>query len=223
MIITAYFLTFIEGILTFISPCILPMLPLYFFYLAGSKGSKNNTVINSSGFIIGFTITFIILGTGASMFSHFLIANKDIFRIISGLVIIVFGFNFLGLLKLKILNMEKRMEFSASNMNFIKAIVFGIVFAFGWSPCIGSFLGGAIVLAGNSKTMYEGILLLLVYSAGLAIPFFITSLIYENIKASLIALQKHSQKISIVSGIILILEGLLILTDGIKYINYLVG
>jgi len=217
----SFVLTFFEGILTFISPCILPMLPIYFIYLAGtSGGGKNTLLLNSIGFVVGFTIVFVLLGATASTIGQFLAIHKEVIRKISGIIMIVFGLNFAGIIKLNFLNFEKRMDFKIGNLNFFSSILFGFVFAFGWSPCLGAFLGSAMLFAGNSSTILGGMLLLFVYSAGLAIPFIISAIIFENVKGVFKQIQKYSRLISIVSGLILIIAGLLVFTDSLKYINF---
>ncbi|HEX2946294.1 MAG TPA: cytochrome c biogenesis protein CcdA [Clostridia bacterium] len=236
-----YILTFTEGILTFISPCILPMLPIYFLYLAGSaispasvgqSGSagtpglpgssytgKNRILTNALGFVAGFTIVFLVLGAAATALGHFLDSNRMLVQRLSGLVMIIFGLNFAGIFKIGFLNMEKRFSYKAENLKFLSSMVFGMVFSFGWTPCLGAFLGSALLLAGNSGTMLEGISLLLVYSLGLGIPFIISSMILEQLKGAFGWLQKHGRIITAVSGILLIAAGLLVFFGIFKYLN----
>ncbi len=222
MNIFSFVFTFFEGILTFISPCILPMLPIYFIYLAGVEGknTKNTLLVNSIGFVVGFTIVFVLLGATVTAIGNFLAIHKDIIRKISGVVMIVFGMNFAGILKLNFMNIEKRIDYKINNLNFFSSILFGIVFGFGWSPCLGAFLGSALALASNSNTMLGGMLLLFVYSVGLAIPFVISAIIFENVKVAFKQIQKHSRLISILSGLLLIIAGVLVFTDSLKYINF---
>lgn len=221
-----FVLTFIEGILTFISPCILPMLPIYFLYLAGiSEGneknslSKNKLLINSVGFVIGFTVIFVLLGATVTTIGQFLTEHKDLLRKISGILMVIFGLNFTGIINLGFLNLEKRLDYKVNKLNFFNSIVFGMVFAFGWSPCLGAFLGSALSLASSSKTVIGGIMLLFIYSMGLAIPFIVSAFIFERAKNIFKQLQKHNRLISIISGLLLIIAGILIFTDTLKYIN----
>lgn len=226
--IFSYFLTFIEGILTFISPCILPMLPVYFIYLAGaanddtlsSPQSRSKLIINSIGFVIGFTIVFTILGATVTLLGQFFVMYKDLLRKISGVIMIIFGLNFIGIFNLRFLNTEKRFDFKFNKLGFTNSILFGIVFGFGWTPCVGAFLGSALALASNANTISQGILLLLVYSIGLGIPFILSSILFDSVRDSLKHIQKYSKKISIISGILLIIAGVLIFTDNMKYLNY---
>ncbi|ACL76011.1 cytochrome c biogenesis CcdA family protein [Ruminiclostridium cellulolyticum] len=223
-----YFLTFVEGILTFVSPCILPMLPIYFLYLAGesdkeikqSTTAKGRLLVNSIGFVIGFTVIFTLLGATATSLGYFLSNHRNLLEKISGLVMILFGLNFIGILKINFINMEKRINFQFKRLKFISSILFGMVFAFGWSPCLSSFLGSALAIASNSKTVFQGILLLFFFSIGLGIPFIITSIIFEKVKGAFKKIQAHSKTISIVSGALLIVAGILVFTGSLKYFNY---
>ncbi|WP_425314297.1 cytochrome c biogenesis CcdA family protein [Ruminiclostridium herbifermentans] len=224
----SYFMTFLEGILTFISPCILPMLPIYFVYLAGESqksekskpSSKNRLLINSIGFVIGFTIVFTVLGATVTSLGQFLANNKSLLEKISGLVMIVFGLNFAGILKINLLNKEKRFDFNFDSLRFLSSIVFGMVFSFGWTPCLGAFLGSALALASNSDTIIQGMLLLFIYSIGLGIPFILTSILFDKVKGAFRHIQKHTRTISIISGILLIIAGVLVFTGTLKYLNF---
>lgn len=226
MSLASYLLTFTEGILTFISPCILPMLPIYFLYLAGESekdvtapsSKKNKLVLNSIGFVIGFTTVFIILGATVTSIGHFLANHRSMLEKISGLIMIVFGLNFAGILKIGFLNVEKRFDFKFNNLWFFSSIIFGMVFGFGWTPCLGAFLGSALLLAGNSKTVLEGTVLLLLYSIGLGIPFILSAIAFEKVKGAFRQIQKHSRVIGIVSGALLIIAGIMVFTGSLKYI-----
>ena len=227
MTLISYFMTFIEGILTFISPCILPMLPIYFLYLAGESdldktfiySRKNRLLINSIGFVIGFTIVFVVLGATVTSLGHFLTNHRNLLEKISGLIMILFGLNFTGILKIGLLNREKKMDFKFNRLRFLSSIVFGMVFSLGWTPCLGAFLGSALALASNSSTILHGMLLLLLYSVGLGIPFILTSILFEKVKGAFKQIQKHSKIISIVSGGLLIVAGILVFTGYLKYFS----
>ena len=224
----AYSLTFsfIEGILTFISPCILPLLPVYLFYMAGvasgdslGSGDRGRLLLHAVGFVLGFTVVFVLLGAAATSLGHFLRSHGDLIRKLSGLAMVLFGLNFAGVLNLRFLNTERRLEFSPERLDFFKAVLFGGVFGFGWTPCLGAFLGSALLLAGNSETLTQGILLLAVYSAGLGIPFILTALLFDRLKEPLRSMQKHGRLVSMISGIILIAAGILVFTDRLKYVG----
>lgn len=204
------------------------MLPIYFLYLAGesdkdgavSSLNRNKLVLNSIGFVIGFTLVFVILGATVTSLGHFLANHRSLLEKISGLFMIVFGLNFAGILKIGILNMEKRVDFKFNRLRFLSSIAFGIVFGFGWTPCLGAFLGSALALASNSKTVLQGIILLLLYSIGLGIPFILASIAFEKVKEAFKQIQKHSRIISIVSGVLLIIAGIMVFTGSLKYISY---
>lgn len=200
------------------------MLPIYFIYLAGETeqnvNSKSKLFINSIGFVIGFSLIFTLLGASATTLGHFLSNHRSLLEKISGAVMIVFGLNFIGILKIGIINMDKRINYQFKSLKFITSVIFGIVFAFGWSPCLSSFLGSALALASNSKTIFEGILLLLCFSIGLGIPFIITSIIFEKVKGAFKKIQEHSRTINIVSGALLIIAGVLVFTGSLKYFNF---
>ncbi|NLK86764.1 MAG: cytochrome c biogenesis protein CcdA [Clostridiaceae bacterium] len=236
-----YVLTFAEGILTFISPCILPMLPVYFMYLAGTPDMEDSRaaraspaaaaptdghvsrrpsllIINSLGFVAGFTLVFVILGALAATLGGFFENNRDLLQKISGVVMVLFGLNFTGILNIGFLNREKRFQIKTGNLKFTGSLLFGIVFGFGWSPCLGTFLGSALVLAGNSDTVVQGILLLLIYSLGLAIPFVVSAAIFDSVKGLFTWLKKNSRIISIISGILLIAAGILVFTGYLRYL-----
>lgn len=200
------------------------MLPIYFIYLAGGNDQnikpKSRLLINSIGFVIGFSLVFTVLGATATSLGHFLSNHRGLLEKVSGAVMIVFGLNFIGILKLSFINMEKRIDFKFKSLGFITSIIFGMVFAFGWSPCLSSFLGSALALASNSKTIFEGVFLLLCFSIGLGIPFIITSIIFERVKGAFKQIQKHSRTINIVSGALLIIAGILVFTGSFKYFNF---
>ena len=202
------------------------MLPIYFTYLAGTSGSsidssqkKNRIIVNSIGFVVGFTLVFVALGATVTSLGHFLVSNRVLLRKISGLIMILFGLHFTGILKLGFLNSEKRLPFQFGQLRFFTSILFGVVFGFGWTPCLGAFLGSALLMAGNSDTILQGILLLLVYSIGLGIPFILGAILFDKIKGTMKQIQKHGRLISIVSGILLIAAGILVYTDQLKYLG----
>lgn len=223
----SYALTFAEGILTFISPCILPMLPIYLLYLAGTpapgsgtpdQSGKNRLIVNSLGFVTGFSIVFVALGAVAAAAGVLMQKNRALLMMISGFLMIIFGLNFAGVFRIGFLNTEKRFQPKVDNLKFFSSVLFGIIFGFGWSPCLGTFLGSALALAGNSETIPEGMLLLLVYSAGLAIPFIVSAAIFENVRTLFAWFSRNSRIISIISGILLMAAGIWFFVDGLKLI-----
>lgn len=221
----SYFLTFAEGVLTFVSPCILPMLPVYFIYLAGSpddigdkKGLNKRMLLNSLGFVAGFTIVFVLLGVTITSVGRLLDNNRVLLQKISGVIMMIFGLNFTGVLRIGFLNIEKRLDYKTANLKFLSSVLFGMIFAFGWTPCLGAFLGSALLMAGNSETLLKGTLLLLVYSIGLGIPFIISAIVIEKAMNVFKKIRKYSRLISIISGILLIAAGILVFTDNLKYL-----
>ena len=206
-----YFISFLEGIITFVSPCLLPMLPIYISYFAGGKErSTKQTVTNSLGFILGFTVVFILLGALAGVLGGFLSKYQTVLNIVTGLIVIFFGLNFLGVFKL---NIFKGMNISLKeDMGFISSVIFGFVFSIGWTPCVGAFLGSALMLASQQGKALTGILMLLCYSLGLGIPFMISALLIDKLKSTFNFIKKNYKAINIISGCLLIVVGILMMT-----------
>ena len=206
-----YFISFLEGIITFVSPCLLPMLPIYISYFAGGSEKDTKRVLkNSIGFILGFTAVFIMLGALAGTFGRFLNEYKTAVNVVTGLIVVFFGLNFLGVFKL---NIFKGISFSKTeNLGFFSSVLFGLVFSIGWTPCVGAFLGSALMLAANRGSMYEGIAMLLCYSLGLGIPFLISAILIEKLKGAFSWIKKHYNIINAISGALLVLVGALMAT-----------
>lgn len=207
------------------------MLPIYFLYLAGESekdesspaSNKNRLLINSIGFVIGFTMVFVALGATVSSIGYFLVNHRSLLEKVSGLAMIIFGLNFIGVLKIGFLNMEKRIDFKFKSLRFLSSIVFGMIFGFGWTPCLGTFLGSALMLASNSETILQGIILLLLYSIGLGLPFILASVAFDKVKGAFKQIQKHSRTISIVSGVLLIVAGIMVFTGSLTYFSTLLN
>ncbi len=208
-----YILLFLEGIITFISPCLLPMLPIYISYFAGGKEEKSTkkTLINSLGFVLGFTIVFVALGAFASTLGSFLQRYKIALNIVTGLIVIFFGLNFLGVFKLNLFKGMKN-PFATKDMGFFSAILFGIVFSVGWTPCVGAFLGSALALASQQGHVLTGIIMLLCYSAGLGIPFVASAILIDKLKGAFNFIKSHYGVINTVCGILLCLVGVFMMT-----------
>ena len=204
-----YILTFIEGIASFISPCLLPMVPIYLSYFIGEYDDKNNkALLNSVGFVLGFTIVFLILSIFASQLGSILSSNIKYIKIIFGIVIILFGLNYMDILKIKFLNKTKLKNLDTKNFNFYKAIIFGILFSVSWTPCIGTFLSSALLLIAKEQDVLKGIIMMLLYSIGLGIPFIISAILIEKLKNVFDYIKKHYDIIKKISGVILIGAGL---------------
>ena len=204
-----YIFTFLEGIASFISPCLLPMLPIYLSYFMG-KEEKNlkKAIKNAIGFVIGFTIVFLILSIFASQLGSFISQSISYIKIIFGILIILLGLNYMDVLKIKFLNKTKMIKTQTKDLNFFKAILFGILFSFSWAPCIGTFLSSALLLIAKQQDLVKGILLMLVYAIGLGIPFIISVILIEKLKEVFNFIKKHYRIIKIISGIILIIIGI---------------
>lgn len=207
-----YIITFLEGVITFISPCLLPMLPIYISYFTGRSDDRKGTLKNALSFVLGFTVVFVILGAFAGTIGLALREHSTIVNLITGAIVIIFGLNFMGLINISFLNMTKKLDQDISGKSAFSTFLFGMVFSIGWTPCVGAFLGSALMMASGSGSSLEGILLLLAYSAGLGIPFLISALLIERLKETFIQIKKHYALINKISGIFLILMGLLMMT-----------
>ena len=207
-----YFISFLEGVITFISPCLLPMLPIYVTYFAGGKEqSTAKTLKNALGFVLGFTIVFVLLGALAGTLGSFLQRYRIVVNIVTGLIVIIFGLNFLGILKVTLFRGLPN-PLAGKELGFFSSVLFGIVFSIGWTPCVGAFLGSALMLASQQGHTLTGILMLLAYSLGLGIPFVASALLIEKLKGAFTFIKKHYKVINIVCGSFLILIGILMMT-----------
>lgn len=207
-----YFIAFLEGIITFISPCILPMLPLYISYFANGENSKRKTLINAIGFVLGFTVIFVLLGAFAGGIGSLLREYETIVNLITGGIVVILGLNFCGLIKIGFLNGTKKLQVQIQNIHFATSVLFGMIFAIGYTPCVGAFLGSALMMASQEGTMAAGILMLVIYSAGLGIPFIISALLLDRLKGTFQVIKKHYRMVNIISGIFLIVIGVLMMT-----------
>ena len=207
-----YVIAFLEGIITFISPCLLPMLPIYISYFAGGgERSVRRTLTGALGFVTGFSIIFIILGALAGTVGSFLKEHQTAVNIVSGLIVIFFGLNFLGVFKVNLFK-GSRSSIDTQNMNFFSALLFGVIFSLGWTPCVGAFLGSALMLASQQGHVVQGMLMLLAYSLGLGIPFILSAVLIDYLKSAFNWIKKNYRVINLVSGCLLILIGILMAT-----------
>lgn len=207
-----YIISFLEGIITFISPCLLPMLPIYISYFAGGgERSTKKTLIDALGFVLGFTAVFVAMGALAGTIGSFLKEYQQIVNIVSGGIVVFFGLNYTGVLKLNIFH-GKRIDIDLDNLSFFSSVLFGIIFSIGWTPCVGAFLGSALMLASQQGHVLTGMLMLLCYSLGLGVPFMMSAVLIDRLKSTLDLIKKNYKVINVVCGSLLILVGVLMAT-----------
>lgn len=207
-----YAVSFLEGIITFISPCLLPMLPLYISYFAGGgERSTRKTLKGAFGFVAGFSIVFMMLGALAGTVGSFLREYQTVVNVVSGVIVIFFGLNFLGVFKLNLFK-GIQTDVKTDNMGFFSAMVFGMIFSIGWTPCVGTFLGSALLLASQQSHVVAGTLMLLAYSLGLGIPFILSAVLIDYLKSAFNWIKKNYKIINLVSGILLIIIGVMMAT-----------
>ena len=205
-----YLISFFEGILTFISPCLLPMLPVYISYFAGGEANSKKTFKNALGFILGFTILFTAMGALAGTLGSFLSKYQTAVNIVSGLIVVFFGLSFMGVIKLNLFRGGGRMQ--TGDLGFFSSILFGMVFSVGWTPCVGAFLGSALMLASQQGHVLEGTLMLLTYSLGLGVPFLLSAVLIDQLKGAFNFIKRHYTLINRICGGLLILIGILMAT-----------
>lgn len=207
-----YFISFLEGIITFISPCLLPMLPIYLSYFAGGAeiSSSRNTLKNALGFVLGFTLVFIAMGALAGTVGSFFKGHQTLVNLVCGLLIVVFGLHYLGVLKLNLFR-GMRGSMNRQSLGFFSSFLFGIVFSVGWTPCVGAFLGSALMLASQQGQVVTGILMLLCYSLGLGIPFVASAILIDRLKVAFDFIKRNYRVINLFCGGLLILVGILMM------------
>ncbi len=221
----------VAGALSFLSPCVLPLVPPYLCYMAGvsveefrdgspAVSRRAPVVAAAIAFVLGFSTVFVILGAGASTIGLMLRQWQQEIAIVAGLLIILMGLNFLGIIRIPLLSREVRFQAEAKPASLIAAYVMGLAFAFGWTPCIGPVLGPILTLAGSKSTVGEGALLLAVYSAGLGIPFLIAALFSGSFMAFLSRFRVHLGRVEKTMGAVLVLAGILFLTGGMQTFSY---
>ena len=212
------------GLISFLSPCVLPLIPGYISYISGSSlneliEKKNINLIPIILFTVGFSIVFIIFGAASTFLGQILLQNSFELRIVAGLVIIIFSLHIIGIINIKFLNYEKRIDTNISS-NFFSPILIGMAFAFGWTPCIGPILGSILVLAATEESLSKGILLLSFYSFGLAIPFILSGYLIQRFLIFSKNFKKNIKLVSKIGGIILLITGILIITNQLQALGY---
>ncbi len=208
-----YFISFLEGFITFVSPCLLPMLPVYVSYFAGGteESSTRRTLKHALGFVAGFTVVFVLMGALAGTVGGFLRKYQTLVNIVTGLVVVFFGLNFLGVFRLNLFR-GINTKIDKKNLSFFSSVLLGIVFSLGWTPCVGAFLGSALMLASQQGHVLTGIIMLLLYSAGLGIPFVVSALLIDRLKSAFSFIKRNYKVINIVCGSLLIVIGVLMMT-----------
>ena len=207
-----YLISFLEGIVTFISPCLLPMLPVYVTYFAGGgQRTARRTLGCAGGFVLGFTVLFVAMGALAGTVGSFLTRWQTAVNIVCGLVVVVFGLDFLGVLRLDLFRGQRRAA-QTGDLNFFSSFLFGVVFSVGWTPCVGAFLGSALMLASQQGHAVKGMLMLLCYSLGLGVPFLFSAVLIDRLKTTFDWIKRHYGVINRVCGCLLVVIGLLMAT-----------
>ena len=207
-----YFISFLEGIITFISPCLLPMIPIYVSYFAGGgQRDWRRSLKCALGFVLGFTVVFMLLGALAGTLGSFLTRYQTAVNLVMGLIVIFFGLHFLGIIRVNLFRGSQR-QVDTSNLGFVSSMVFGMVFSIGWTPCVGAFLGSALALASQQGSVVVGVVMLLCYSLGLGIPFIISALLIDRLKGAFNAIKRHYDVINKVCGALLIVIGVAMAT-----------
>jgi cytochrome c-type biogenesis protein len=218
-------LAFGAGFISFLTPCVLPIIPGYISYITGKnleeiEKDKNAVLIKTILFSLGFSFVFITLGIAASAIGNILLFFSKELRIVAGIIIIFFSLQLLGLINLNFMNQDKRIQTKSYKDNYIFPFVVGAAFAFGWTPCIGPVLGSIIALSATEATVARGVLLLSFYSLGLAIPFILSGYFMSQFLVSKRGFGKYYGRVTIIGGIILLITGILILTNQIQVISY---
>lgn len=207
-----YLVSFLEGVITFVSPCLLPMIPIYVTYFAAGEEESSRTVLkNALGFVLGFTLVFVAMGALAGTVGSFFLQHRTALNVVCGAVVVLFGLYFLGFIKLNLFRGPK-MSMQGKRLGFPSALLFGIVFSIGWTPCVGAFLGSALLLASQQGSAVVGVAMLLCYSAGLGVPFVASALLIDRLKGAFDAIKRHYELITKVCGWLLVAIGVLMAT-----------
>ena len=222
----AVLVSLLAGLISFLSPCVLPIVPPYLAYMSGisldSSAVKSNlkVVIVAAFFVMGLSTVFLILGVAASSFGILLLGYKDLLTTIAGLLIMGFGLHFLGIVRIPLLNREVRFDVGDKGGSFFGAYLLGLAFAFGWTPCIGPQLGAILSLAASEASLYKGMILLSFYALGLGIPFLIVAAFLSKMGNTLLFLKRNFELIERVMGLLLWTVGLLMLSGGFTDLSF---
>jgi cytochrome c-type biogenesis protein len=221
--------SFFAGVATFVSPCILPLIPAYISFITGasleelesSKLSASSILLKSLFFVLGFSLVFVLLGAFAGLLGGLLARNASLLRMLGGAIAIIFGLHLLGVFRIAFLYREKRMEVKRVKLGLAGSFLFGLAFAFSWTPCVGPILASILALASTQGTVLKGTLLLTVYSLGLGIPFLLTGILIKKALAIFKKIKPFYRAIEVLSGLLLIAIGILILTNSLNFFQKL--
>jgi cytochrome c-type biogenesis protein len=213
----------LAGLLSFLSPCVLPLIPAYFTFITGysieeltgaaTSQIRTRVIISTVAYVTGFSLVFILMGASASFFGGFIFKHKDLIRIIGGALIIVLGVHLTGIIRIRALEFEKRIHLKKKPLHLFGTFLVGMAFGAGWSPCIGPLLGSILIVAGSQETVLKGVALLTVYSAGLAIPFLLISIFINFLLIFIRKTTRAIRYLNAAAGILLILMGILLISD----------
>ncbi len=223
---TTLSIAFSAGLISFLSPCVLPLIPGYICYVSGTsfdnirERKRNLIVIKTIFFTLGFSFVFVAFGSAASFLGKFFLSNSNFFRITAGIIIILFSFQLIGIINFNFMNKDLRIFTNKYNDNIAFPLIVGAAFAFGWTPCIGPILGSIITLAALEESVGKGVLLLSFYSLGLAIPFIISGILIDKFLLFSKGFKKYLSKFKKIGGIILLLTGLAILTNQLQVLGF---
>jgi len=223
---TTLYISFLAGLISFLSPCVLPLIPGYISYISGTsfeklpKKKRNSIVIRTIFFTFGFSFVFITLGLTASFIGKFFLSNSELFRIVAGLIIILFSLQLIGIINFKFMNKDIRVYTDQYSHNLAFPFIVGSAFGFGWTPCIGPILGSILALASVEENISRAMLLLIFYSLGLAIPFIISGVLIDKFLLFSKNFRKHIAVVTKVGGVILLLTGMAIFTGQLQILGY---
>jgi cytochrome c-type biogenesis protein len=219
--------SFLAGVITFVSPCILPLIPAYLSFITGSSLDKlksgvnpiKSTFLSALFFVLGFSLIFTLLGASATHLGVLLDENRELLRWIGGTIVIIFGLHLAGVARIKFLYREKKLPMKKMSLGYLGSFLIGLAFAVGWTPCLGPILSSILILASTQETVFQGMMLLAIYSLGMGIPLLITALFINGALRLLPRIKRFYKGIEITSGVILIVLGILLLTDNLGIIT----
>ncbi|MGA9178489.1 MAG: cytochrome c biogenesis protein CcdA [Desulfobacterales bacterium] len=214
---------FVAGVLSFFSPCVLPLIPAYFTFITGfsieeltekyNSEIRKKVFLSTFLFVLGFSLVFILMGASASYLGGLMYTYKKLIRIIGGILIIILGIHLTGIIRIPGLDFEKRITLEKKPLHFLGTLIIGMAFGAGWSPCIGPLLGSILIIAGSQETVWQGVILLGIYSAGLAIPFIIISIFINFLLTFIKKASKVLKYVNVMAGVVLIVVGLILVSN----------